>query len=636
MTDRADPRGAYSEAVAAASAELERLQATSGRLSTARVATFLSAAAAFLVMDVGRGGIAAAAGWTGVLLLAVFTGEVAAHRRVRRRMRWQEALRAVAREGLLRMDRRWGDLEASLPPDEARAADPPAGHPYARDLDVFGAASLARLTGPVTSERGRARLHGWLLGPAPAEEVARRRDAVRELAPRMALRHEMSAHGRLHGTADPPGTEAFLGWAEGEPWLLHRPTLRVAAIVLPVVLLALLVADFRFGAPPLWIVPALAHAELIRRHWRRLQADFLLAEGGVALLAAYVPQIGMLEAEEPSSACLRDLREDLRSGGAWASARLRGLAALLDTAQSRRNIFYAPFAAILLTDFHLAWALDRWRGASGRDVRRWLESLGAWEALSALATVAHDHRDWAYPTTGEEPVVRAVGLGHPLLTSGSCVRNDVDVGPPGTFLLVTGSNMSGKSTLLRALGANVVLAGAGAPVCAHSLTLPPVRVRTSIRVDDSLAEGVSLFMAELLRIRSIVEDADASEQGGPILYLLDEILHGTNTAERRVAARAVIRHLLGRDALGAVSTHDLTLAQAPDLEAAAVPVHFRESVGWVEGRTHLTFDYTLRPGLATTRNALKLLDAVGLGDLVAGGEAAEEDGNDAREGDPAE
>jgi DNA mismatch repair ATPase MutS len=254
--------------------------------------------------------------------------------------------------------------------------------------------------------------------------------------------------------------------------------------------------------------------------------------------------------------------------------------------------------------------------------------LGAWEALSSLASLAWDHPDWCDPVFTDGGTVRVAGtaLGHPLLAPGECVRNDVVVGPPGTFLLVTGSNMSGKTTLLRAVGANVVLAGAGAPVCAASLSLPHVRVHTSMRVDDSLAQGVSLFMAELLRIRGIVEAADA--QGPPVLYLLDEILHGTNTAERRVAARAVIRHLLARDAVGAVSSHDLTLAEAPDLDAAASKVHFREQVERPDGRTKLTFDYRLRPGLATTRNALKLLDAVGLGGLVEeGGEEGETPGD---------
>jgi DNA mismatch repair ATPase MutS len=245
--------------------------------------------------------------------------------------------------------------------------------------------------------------------------------------------------------------------------------------------------------------------------------------------------------------------------------------------------------------------------------------LGEWETLSALATLAHDHPDWAYPTFATDGAVELKGnaLGHPLIPPSECVRNDVSVGPPGTFLFVTGSNMSGKSTLLRALGTNAVLAAAGAPVCAASLRLPPVRVYTSMRIEDSLEEGISLFMAELLRIKQVVEAAASTDGAGrPVLYLIDEILHGTNTAERRIAARGVVRHLLGSGAIGAVSSHDLTLAEAPEIESAAQAVHFREEVGSADDAgAVLTFDFKLREGVATTRNALKLLEAVGLGEL---------------------
>ncbi len=619
MRDQADPRGAYEADIAACDATLTGLRSASARLSTARVVTFLSGATALLMADVTEGRAVWVASALATLLAVVFVGEVAAHRRVRGRIRWQEVTRGLSAEGILRLDRRWTDLAAALPPEEAGHEDVPADHPYGRDLDIVGEASLTRLAGPVTSERGRARLRDWLLAPGPGPEVARRREAVRELAPKRELRHALAAHGRLHGASDPPGTDRFLEWAEGAPWLLAHPVLRASVVVLPLALTVLVVGDLVWGLSAWWLLPAVAQAELLRRHWRRLHADFILAEDGAALLAAYVPQLRMLEREDPVAPLLRELAGSLGTGGEAASVRLHDLARLLDTAQSRRNIFYVPLAAALLVDFHLAWVLDRWRGASGRAVREWLEALATWEALAALAAIAHDHPDWTYPTSADAPVIRAAALGHPLLVPDACVRNDVEVGPPSTFLLVTGSNMSGKSTLLRAIGANVVLATAGAPVCADALSVPTVRVRTSMRVDDSLSEGVSLFMAELLRIRDIVRDGDEpGRDRGPVLYLLDELLHGTNTAERRVAARAVIRHLLARDAIGAVSTHDLALAQGPDLDDAAVAVHFRESVVHENGHVRLTFDYRLRPGLATTRNALKLLDAVGLGGLVEG------------------
>jgi DNA mismatch repair ATPase MutS len=241
--------------------------------------------------------------------------------------------------------------------------------------------------------------------------------------------------------------------------------------------------------------------------------------------------------------------------------------------------------------------------------------LGQAEALAALATLAHDNPEWVFPTL--EPAadtLEAQGLGHPLLPAANRVVNDVAVGPPGTFLLVTGSNMSGKSTLLRAIGVNAVLAGAGGPVCARSLQLPPVALWTTVRVQDSLERGVSFFMAELQRLKLVVDAArEQRERGGPrVFYLLDEILQGTNTVERQIAARRIIAFLVSTGAIGAVSTHDLALADAPELAGSVRPVHFTDIVGDGVDRPVMSFDYRLRPGVATTTNALRLMELVGL------------------------
>ena len=205
-----------------------------------------------------------------------------------------------------------------------------------------------------------------------------------------------------------------------------------------------------------------------------------------------------------------------------------------------------------------------------------------------------------------------IHVGHPLLGAGR-VANDVEVGPAGTFLLVTGSNMSGKSTLIRALGLAAVLAQAGGPVCAESLTLPPVELGTSVLIEDSLEDGVSYFMAELRRVKEIVDlAAESRRRGRTLLYLLDEILRGTNTVERQVAVRRVLVHLLAEGAIGAVATHDLMLAEIDELADACRAVHFRETLEGGAGRPRMSFDYKLRPGVATTRNALKLLELVGI------------------------
>jgi DNA mismatch repair ATPase MutS len=323
---------------------------------------------------------------------------------------------------------------------------------------------------------------------------------------------------------------------------------------------------------------------------------------------------------------MQSIRGLLQLSGHDAAGELARLERIVAFAEVRHSpMLHLALQWLFVWDVHVAAALERWRSKAGVHVRGWLEALGDAESLAALGTLAHDNPDWCFPTITEsadanDAVVEGEAVAHPLLPDGSRVSNDVTLGPPGSFLLITGSNMSGKSTLLRAVGANVVLALAGAPVCAARFRTPLVDVRTSIRIQDSLERGISLFMAELQRLRAIVDAARAagSARSAPerrrVLYLLDEMLHGTNTAERQIAARIVIGHLLRAGAIGAVTTHDLSLASGGGLETAARPVHFSEQFERSDGRTAMTFDYRLRPGLATSANALALLELVGLGE----------------------
>jgi hypothetical protein len=624
------PRSEYAKRFADHEALRAAAARTSIRLSNLRAVSFLAAAAAWVTFDAMPLLASRITLGLAVLLTAAFIAQVVIHRKVRREERWEGALASLAREGLLRLERDWEQLEGALPGAERIHEHASAEHPYARDLSVVGVVSLARLAGPVTSERGRAILRGWLLEADDVSAAEARQGAVRELAGLSDLRTHYAALGRLDGPASLEGLERFFSWAEGAAQSTSRPWFRFAARVLPPILVLGLVGYFALGWLPWWIAPAIAHFVILRRNAAHMGDTFQDSVLGGPPLRALVPQLALLSEREWTDPTLGALGGRLGRGEDAARRHLDELARLLDSVESRRSVVYATMGPILLLDIHLAAALDRWRTAHGAAVRDWLEALGEWEALSALATVAYDHPDWAYPsfTVDGGPELVADQLGHPLLPTHECVRNDVSVGPPGTFLFVTGSNMSGKSTLLRAIGANAVLAAAGAPVCAGALSLPPLRVHTSMRIEDSLVEGISLFMAELLRIKEVVSAAsDATGTGRPVLYLLDEILHGTNTAERRIAARGVVRHLMASNAIGAVSSHDLTLAEAPDLKLAGRAVHFREEVGGPsddDPRQMLTFDYQLRDGIATTRNALKLLGAVGLGGLTA--DAAEDDG----------
>jgi DNA mismatch repair ATPase MutS len=242
-------------------------------------------------------------------------------------------------------------------------------------------------------------------------------------------------------------------------------------------------------------------------------------------------------------------------------------------------------------------------------VRGWLDAIADLDALSLLATASADNQAWTVPAIHDEPIIDASSLGHPLLADDRRVSNDVRIGPTGTLLLVTGSNMSGKSTLLRSIGLNVVLAQAGGVVAARSFSLPASDLQTSLRVQDSLELGLSYFMAALARLKGVVDAAEHERPGRVLVYLLDEILQGTNSVERGLAVRAVARHLLDSGAIGAMTTHDLSLANEEPMSSAAELVHFTEVV---EDNGEMRFDYRLRPGLATSRNALRLMKLIGI------------------------
>jgi hypothetical protein len=604
--------------------ESGRLRDRSRALSWARTAVFLAASGLFLTWDLSEApgrAIYAAAGMVGLL---AFVALVGLHRRVRRERGWYDLLESICHEGLRRLDRKWSEIPGD--PD----GPAPAEHPYAGDLGVVGPASLMQLLGTVATRPGRERLRGWLLGlheGTGGREVLRRRHAaLRELGPLGEFRDRLTAHGRQAPDPGAERVEAVLAWAGDEDHEALTQSVVWAARLLPLVTLSLIWVEWvRPGPQRAWVIPLVAGFFLLGRSRVAAQGLFAGAGAGEATLDALAPLMEHIETLEPDAPLLKDLRESFGHGDDAASVGFRRLRFWNSLAESRMNQFYFPFNVLLLADIHVAWGLVRWRRTYGASVRRWVESLAELDALAALATLVRDNPAWTWPELdplpgpADPPRIVARGLGHPLLPPSECVANDLEVGPPGTFVLVTGSNMSGKSTLLRAVGVNAVLAGIGAPVFADSLRLPVVRIATCMRVEDSLEQGVSLFRAELDRLKAVV-DAAGESGGGPLLYLLDEILLGTNTAERQIAARRVLARLAALPVLGAVSTHDLDLADTSELRSAAQPVHFQERVEEGAGGVPLMhFDYRLHPGIATSTNALTLLRIVGLDAPPGGG-----------------
>lgn len=618
MTAPSTPRAAR----VARREELERegaaLDGEAARLGVVRFVTFFVALTPWVVAELWAS-VPDAVGFASLPLLALFALLVSRHRNLRARRARVGVGEELAGRAVARIDRDWAAL-----PEPGESPERGAGsHPWAVDLDLYGRASLRQLLGPVHTPMGAATLDGWLLDPMASEGLGARQEAVRELALDPGLCEAVAVEGALLDPVDPGALDGFLAWCAQPPIVSARAGL--AAWILPALTLLLAVGDGVDLAPAWsWVAPLAASAVVAFRWGHRLHLDFARASSGVPGLRRYHRLFALWEAAPGETALRRRLVHALGEGDEAASAALGRLERLLDMADARFSSLHPALAIGLLWDVHVGRALDRWRAAHGARVAGWMESMGTLEALASVATLAAEHPDWAMPeveSPHHPPHFTATGLGHPLLPAGVAVHNDVALGPPGTALLITGSNMSGKSTLLRSIGLAVVMTGLGAPVCAGALRLTRCRLYTSMRVQDSLEAGVSFFMAELRRLAAILDAAPPTgSDDEPLLYLVDEILQGTNSEERRVAGRRFVRHLLRRRAIGAVTTHDLGFHEHPEVAAASRLVHFRESVATGGEGPGLTFDYRLRPGLATTRNALRLAEQVGLTDPDAAGD----------------
>ncbi|HAY79637.1 MAG TPA: hypothetical protein DCY79_07510 [Planctomycetaceae bacterium] len=530
-------------------------------------------------------------------------------RQVRERKRINEML-------LARNQRRWEDL----PPLTTTVS--PEHEAVAEDLDLFGRASVFQLLCRANTPRGLEILSDWLLTPAEPDEIQLRQAAVRELIPAWELREELDLRGRLL-QATQRGPEDFVAWCEQpaslekRPWLIWLPRLStLCGICFAVGWILGLPANIA-GCGFVGVI--LFHAALSILYAGGIHDIFNTVSSTSGQVRHYCTLFQLLSGLQFTSEKLQTARRDMANQEHDALRALHGLQKIMVMPNIRHSamtfiLLYIPLQLLLAWDFHCLWLVEGWHRRHRQFVRHWFEALGEFEALASLASLAHDHPSWTFPEVDPQlEQVAAVQLGHPLLTQDTCVRNDVTVGPPGSFLLVTGSNMSGKSTLLRSLGINVVLAQMGSVTCSDALHMPPLAVATSIHVQDSLRDGVSFYMAELRRLKQIVDQAAAYEHNDErrLFFLLDEILQGTNSRERHIAVERVLSYLVAHGAIGAATTHDLDLATSEALRQTCVPVHFRETLHDT-AEQQMTFDYQMRDGVATTTNALKLLELVGL------------------------
>jgi hypothetical protein len=637
-----DPRLVYARLLEERRADIAWRERRHRTLGYARLAAVTGAAAVVWLALGGQLSIL----WMAVPI-AVFAVMVVVHDRLLRVLERRRRAQRFFERALARLDGKWAGT--GEPGD--RYLDP--AHPYARDLDLFGAGSLFELLSTARTHIGEDTLARWLLAPAAPATVRARQEAVDELRPRVDLREDLAVVAEESRTGVDP--VALAAWGEA-PGLLEQGRLHAAVRALTVLgmsgaaaILTYLLSQmgaFRIPEPvslllrDVFLVALAVNGTFLYRVDKRIAAVVAAADEAAHELKLLSEVLLRLERESFHSPLLATLRASLDTAGAPPSKRIGRLNRLMELLDSRDHLLVRLAEPFVLWTAHLGFAVEAWRRHSGPVVRRWLAATGEMEALCSLASHAFEHPDDPFPeftpcaggtacATTASPasevgqavppaffgaLLEAEGIGHPLIEESRVVRNHVRIGgaaPAGPrVLVVSGSNMSGKSTLLRTLGVNAVLAQAGAPVRARRLRMSPLAVGASIRVTDSLQGGVSRFYAEILRLRQILDaTARPGPNGAPVLFLIDEFLHGTNSHDRRIGAEAVVRGLVERGAIGLITTHDLALADiAGALGARAANVHFEDHIE--DGR--MVFDYAMRPGVVRKSNAIELMRSVGL------------------------
>ncbi len=590
------PSEHYQHRLAFFSADFERSERTFRQLGNARLLTAI-AAVVIAALSFGTNSIS---GWWLVAPVAIFIALAIVHDRVDRR-------RASASRGIAYFEHAIGRLTndwIGKGNQGERFRNPK--HVYADDLDLFGRGSLFELLSTARTGAGDATLAKWLLAPGDRDEVAARQRAVEELRARVDLREELALMGEdIRAAVD---ASDIAKWGEQPPVAFFPGARAVAAMLSAAALISFVL--FLFQIVPLTpflivILVELGFGLATRASVERIEQSVQMPARELQLLRLILERV---ESEPFASPYLTDLKRALQTDGRTASEQIRKLGTLIERMDvARLNMFVRPIAAPLLWIPQHAMAIEKWRLACGPHIGRWADAIGEFEALCSLACFAYERPAATFPDLDDarEPHLDAVALLHPLIAPGVAIANNVSIGADTRLWIVSGSNMSGKSTLMRSIGLNTVLAWAGAPVTAASLRLSRLHIGASMRANDSLADNKSRFYAEISRLRDVV---DLSQSPEPTLFLLDELLSGTNSHDRRIGAEALVRGLVARGAIGLVTTHDLALAHIAESLPGAINVHFEDHIENGEIR----FDYQLRPGVVTRSNALELMRAVGL------------------------
>ncbi|MDD4236929.1 MAG: DNA mismatch repair protein MutS [Desulfotomaculaceae bacterium] len=538
-----------------------------------------------------------------VLFTAIFIYFVVRHGRIKDNMKYTTLLRDINTLSLKRLKGEWN----TFIDDGEDFVD--SSHNYSGDLDIFGKNSLFQWINTANTFIGRHKLSELLLGIiGNSDDIRERQEAVDEMATMLTWRQRFVAEGMLaKGKMQDPA--ALIHWTRESSEAFRKAWVIFIVRICPVVTILLALTGFVLNKIPYYLPVAalvLQFALLSYKKKERYQM-FSISENYADDLKVYYKMMKLFEKRNFKSPHIKDIKDGIKDKeGLEFFKQIDKLSSIIEAISNRRNLFYVFFNILALWDFQNIIALERWKQKSEHVLEDWFDALGRMEALASLAVIRFENSDWVMPmiSDGKEAVFETKGIGHPLLTEKS-THNDFAIDHKVKVLLITGSNMSGKSTLLRTAGINLVLAYAGAPVCARWFQASIMGINTCMRVTDNLGDNISSFYAELLRIKKIVKEA---ETGRKVFFLLDEIFKGTNSLDRHTGAKVLINKLSLTNSIGLVSTHDLELCELERENNRIANYHFQEY--YKDGRIY--FDYQLRPGPSTTRNALYLMQLAGI------------------------
>lgn len=578
--------------------EDERLSTIYNRISTLRIASFLLALIAVIYFADIRNGSAIFV--IAFLFLASFVLLIKWHNRIKYARNHVRFLKQINEEEIFRLK---GDLSSFDTGEDFKTIE----HYYSGDLDIFGRNSLFQLLNRTTTATGRKMLANWLLYPTRKKEIEERQEAINELKPKPDFCQNIQATG-LHFQDKKASFESLKGWINESLIVSSNKFLILSSYVLPLITITLLAGliwfNLSFG---FFLTALLVNGIVLRKVFHYSLKITEQTSKGVSTLNAISALIKEVENAQFSSLLLREIKKDLSKERKNVSKRIIQLAQILDFLNSRANMFYMGFNLLFLLDIHLIVRAEKWKIDNQNDVENWFNRISEFDVLASFARFAHANPEYTIPEIVEDEYqFEASGMSHPLIKVEERVQNDFQVVDKGKVVIITGSNMSGKSTFLRTVGVNIVLALAGAPVCAKKMQLSRLRIFTSMRTQDNLEEHISSFYAELKRIKQLLDLLDKEEL--PVLFMLDEILKGTNSLDRHKGAMALVKQLHKTNSFGFVSTHDL------ELGTEAEQLHYCENYSFnseIEN-DKINFDYKISEGICKSFNASALMKNIGI------------------------